>query len=107
MMVADSCVDASIIFENAMSKYIRIGIGMWPDDPFWVQVIDAIHQRSAEHSVELIPITRSNFYPCLTNDEQKALLEDIISQELDGIIGWCFPESLAETVLDMGVPIVH
>src|SRR5258706_3774772 len=90
-----------------MSNYIRLGIGMWPDDPFWVQVIEAIYQRGTEARVELIPITRSNFRLALTTDEKNALLEEIVSQELDVLIGWCFPEHLAETVLDMGTPIVH
>ena len=40
-------------------------------------------------------------------DEQNALFEDIISQELDVCLGWHLPEAMAHQVLDMGVPIVH
>jgi signal transduction histidine kinase/DNA-binding LacI/PurR family transcriptional regulator len=90
-----------------MSNQVRIGIGIGSGDVFWVQVNEAIYSRSMQHSVELIPIIRSNFSSALTSDERNALLEEIASQELDVVLGWSFPESLAYPVLDMGIPIVH
>jgi len=90
-----------------MSNHLRIGMGIGHGDVFWVQVQEAIYRRCAGHPVELIPIIRSSFFSALTVDEKNALLEEIAAQELDVLIGWSFPETLAYTVLDMGVPIVH
>src|SRR5436190_2345340 len=90
-----------------MFNYVRLGINTWPHDPFWVQVIEAIHQRCQECHVEPIPITRSTFGQTWTKDERTALVEEIVSQEFDVLLGWSFPESLAVSVLDKGIPIVH
>lgn len=90
-----------------MSECLRIGIGIGSGDAFWVQVNDAIYRRGSQHHVEFIPISHSSFFSAFTVDEQNALLEEIASQELDVLLGWSFPESLAYHVLDSGTPIVH
>src|SRR5262245_4671781 len=90
-----------------MANCLRIGIGIGSGDVFWVQVNEAIYRRSLQHPVELIPISRSNFFSAFTPDDRTALLEEIAAQELDVLLGWSFPESLTYAVLDMGVPIVH
>src|SRR6185503_15342153 len=81
-------------------------IGVEPTDAFWVQVVETIYQRCQKHPAELVSIYR-NLSSEANLDEQNALLEDIISQELDVCLGWHLPEAMAHQVLDMGVPIVH
>ena len=81
-------------------------MGVQPTDAFWLQIIETFHQRSQKHSAELITISSSASLES-NIDEQNALLEDIISQELDVWLGWHFPEALCHEVLNMGLPIVH
>ena len=40
-------------------------------------------------------------------EEETALYEELLAQDLDVVIGWGFPEDLARRVLGSGVPIVH
>ena len=89
-----------------MPQQIRIGIGVEPTDAFWVQVVETIYQRCQKKPAEFVSIFRG-LSPEANLDEQNALLEDIISQELDVCLGWHLPEAMAYQVLDMGVPIVH
>lgn len=90
-----------------MTDDLRFGIGIGADDVFWVQVNEALYQRSRQLPVKLIPINQIEYFTAFTLNEQHALLEEIVSQELDVLLGWSFSESLAHTVLNMGVPIVH
>src|SRR5688572_28545904 len=90
-----------------MMENLRVGLGIGTADAFWVQVAEAIYQRSLQHPVELIPFNQSSFFSVTTADEKNALLEEIDSQEVDVLLGWSFPEALAYHVLDMGIPIVH
>jgi signal transduction histidine kinase/AraC-like DNA-binding protein/ABC-type sugar transport system substrate-binding protein len=90
-----------------MENCLRVGLCIGTADAFWVQVTETIYQRSLQHPVELIPFNQSSFFSVTTNDEKNALLEEIVSQEVDVLLGWSFPEALAYPVLDMGIPIVH
>ncbi len=75
-------------------------------DPFWVQVLEATFRKAEELGLDLISIDAD--LPLLpSGEEETALYEELIAQELDAVIGWGFPEDVGRRVLASGVPIVH
>src|SRR5688500_7064030 len=90
-----------------MARTLRIGLNIFPVDPFWVEVIEAATQRAQQLGLELIPISANawGFQP-LSDDERIALVEEILGQGVDAVIGWNMSEALADRVLDAGVPII-
>ncbi len=90
-----------------MSTQLRIGLCMAFGDAFWVEVREAFDRRSKQIPLQIVSITTANFPLDPSPDEQHSILEEIISQELDVIFGWNFPEQMAHPLLDMGLPIVH
>jgi signal transduction histidine kinase/AraC-like DNA-binding protein len=90
-----------------MARIPRIGLFYGPSiDPFWVQVLEAIYQKAHELGADLIAID-SDLPPWPSGEEETALYEELLAQDLDVVIGWGFPEDLARQVLVSGVPIVH
>jgi len=91
-----------------VARHARLGLCL-PEgehDPFWVQVYEAIYKRSQTLPVELI-VLHTGSGGTLSEREQLALLEDIVAQELDVLIGWPFPEARAHAFLESGLAIVH
>jgi signal transduction histidine kinase/AraC-like DNA-binding protein/ABC-type sugar transport system substrate-binding protein len=87
---------------------LRVGFNIGPSDPFWVEVREAAYQRAQQVGLELIPINTNDYSPILSDEEQTTLIEELLGQDLDALIGWLdFPEDLAYHFLDAGVPIVH
>ena len=85
----------------------RIGLFFGPSmDPFWVQVLEAIYQKAEDLGLDLIAID-SDLPPFPSGEEETALYEELLAQDLDIVIGWGFTEDLARRVLTSGVPIVH
>src|SRR5689334_19246859 len=85
----------------------RIGLFFGPSmDPFWVQVLEAIYQKAADLELDLIAID-SDLPPFPSGDEETALYEELLAQDLDVVIGWGFTTELARRILSSGVPIVH
>src|SRR4029453_6548152 len=90
-----------------MSPIPRIGLFFGPSmDPFWVQVLEAIYQKAEDLGLDLIAID-SDLPPLPSGEEETALYEELLAQDLDIVIGWGFTEDLARRVLTAGVPIVH
>src|SRR5215468_5268846 len=90
-----------------MLAHLRIGACMEPIDAFWVQVREAFYQRSKQIALEIVPIGNEDFPHYPSPEEQRSILEEIMSQELDVLVGWTFPEQMAYPLLDAGLPIVH
>jgi hypothetical protein len=68
-------------------------------------VVEAIHQKAHELQIDLIAIDSE--LPALpSRDEETALYEELIAQDLDVVIGSGFPADLTRRVLATGVPIV-
>jgi signal transduction histidine kinase/AraC-like DNA-binding protein/ABC-type sugar transport system substrate-binding protein len=83
----------------------RIGTQIWPNDPFWVQVQEAIQQGAQQHAVELVALVIEN--PDQPSDEELVrLVEEILAQDLDVLIGWNLSSRLARRILDSGLAIV-
>jgi signal transduction histidine kinase/AraC-like DNA-binding protein len=85
----------------------RIGLFFGPSmDPFWVQVLEAIYQKAEDVGLDLIAID-SELPLIPSGEEETALYEELLAQDLDVVIGWGFTEALVRRVLASGVPIVH
>ena len=89
-----------------MPYALRIGTQIWPDDPFWVQVQEAIRQRAGQLAVDLVSIVIENL-EMRSEEEQVTSAEELLAQDLDALIGWNLPEHFARQLLDSGLSIVH
>src|SRR5712692_1677896 len=89
-----------------MSTQLRFGLCLEPTDAFWVEIREAVFRRGKEAALEIVPIKSFFFDPNPSTDEQRSVLDEIASQELDVMIGWHFPEHMDYPLLNMGIPIV-
>ncbi len=85
-------------------EIIRVGFGLVPGDPFWVQVREAIEQRAETLGITLIPITVPTTIP--SSDLYLRFLEDLKAQEIGALISHVVPDSLMTAILDSGLPII-
>jgi signal transduction histidine kinase/AraC-like DNA-binding protein/ABC-type sugar transport system substrate-binding protein len=85
----------------------RIGFNISPSEPYWVQVREAVLQRAQELALDLIPINTEDYPQILSDEDQMALVEEILNQDFDVIIGWEFPHAPAHQIMQAGVPIIH
>ena len=90
-----------------MSHSPRIGLNISPSEPYWVQVREAALQRAQELAIDLIPINTEDYPQILSDENQMTLVEEILGQDLDVIIGWEFSHAPAYRILQAGVPIIH
>jgi ABC-type sugar transport system substrate-binding protein len=89
-----------------MTIPIRLGLQIGSIDPFWVLVREAIYERANQLALDLVPIDIER--PALLSlEQQTALFEEILAQELNGMICWDWPTELANRVLNHAIPIVH
>jgi signal transduction histidine kinase/AraC-like DNA-binding protein/ABC-type sugar transport system substrate-binding protein/DNA-binding response OmpR family regulator len=89
-----------------MRDALRIGTQIWPDDPFWVQVREAIHLRAEQLGVELVPIEREALER-LTPETQLDVLEELLALDLHALIGWSLNDVLVSEVLAANLPVIH
>jgi signal transduction histidine kinase/ABC-type sugar transport system substrate-binding protein/AraC-like DNA-binding protein len=83
----------------------RIGMQVWPADPFWVQVQAAIEQRAEQLAVELVALVIANSDQP-SDEELMRLVEEVLAQDLDALIGWNLSNRFAQRILDSGLAIV-
>jgi signal transduction histidine kinase/AraC-like DNA-binding protein/DNA-binding response OmpR family regulator/ABC-type sugar transport system substrate-binding protein len=87
-----------------MSNVLRIGAAIDPNDPYWAQVREATHARAKELALDLVSI---NLIPePLSQEEQMALLEELLALELDALIAWALPNDLALQISQYSIPLV-
>ncbi|MCG8349578.1 MAG: substrate-binding domain-containing protein [Chloroflexales bacterium] len=89
-----------------MSRTLRIGIHIWPEDPFWVQVREAIRQRAQQRAVDFVSIT-VNTIDAHSDEEQISFAEEVLAQNLDCLISWRLFERTASRILEADLPVVH
>ncbi|MFL7791831.1 MAG: ATP-binding protein [Anaerolineae bacterium] len=87
-----------------MSNVLRIGAAIDPNDPYWAQVREATHARAKELALDLVSI--SLIPEPLSQEEQMALLEELLALELDALIAWALPDDLALYISQYGIPLV-
>lgn len=83
---------------------IRIGFGLVPGDPFWVQVREAVQQRADTLGLELIPLTVPR--TALSDDTYLRFLDDLKAQEIGALISHVVDDSLMLAILGAGTPII-
>lgn len=89
-----------------MSKAIRIGLHITPDDPYWVLVRETIFQNAEKSNIYLISMDVPNFAG-LPETAQTSWLEELQAQELDALISKDLNEALSNQVLTLGIPIIY
>ncbi|MFN2272517.1 MAG: ATP-binding protein [Anaerolineae bacterium] len=87
-----------------MPNILRIGAAIDPNDPYWVQVREATHVRAKELALDLVSI--SLMPEPLSQEEQLALLEELLALELSALIAWSLPDSLVLYISQYGIPLV-
>src|SRR5579859_8253146 len=90
-----------------MSTQLRFGICIEPSDAFWVQIREEIFRRGKEEGLEILPIYSGGYPLNPSPDQQRSFFEELISQELDVLFGWTYPEQMAYPLLESGLAIVH
>jgi signal transduction histidine kinase/AraC-like DNA-binding protein len=83
----------------------RIGCNIQLNDAFWVQLREAVYQRAQQLGLNLVPFYRD--FSRLSGEAQDALVEELLAQDLDALIGWDLPDGLIERILDAGLPVLH
>jgi signal transduction histidine kinase/ABC-type sugar transport system substrate-binding protein/AraC-like DNA-binding protein len=90
-----------------MARAFRIGSQIGPYDPFWVQVREAVLQKAQQLGLQLVPIEIAGRPNSLTPEEQISVVEELLSQELDALICWYFPEKMIQQILARGLPVIY
>ncbi len=89
-----------------MVHAFRIGVAIDPHDPYWAQVREAAYATAQNLSLELVSINLVDYPEALSDEEQIALLEELLALELDALIAWALPEDLAYRIVQLGLPVV-
>ncbi len=90
-----------------MSRTFHIGFNTDRGDPFWILVEEAIYRKAQQLPVNLVRFHTDDHLRPLAEDERIVLVEELLAQQFDVLIGWQWPEDLAYQVLEAGLPIVH
>ncbi len=89
-----------------MSHIVRIGCQIGSYDPFWVQVREAIYQKSQQLNIILVPIEIADMPATLSTEEQASLVDEFLAEDLGALICWNLPENMIHRLLDFGLPII-
>ncbi|MFN8468168.1 MAG: helix-turn-helix domain-containing protein [Caldilineaceae bacterium] len=90
-----------------MSRDLVVGLCDPGNDPFWLQVKDAIYQTARRLGIQLVPIDSSVPGDAQGPAAQLAVVEELLALELHAVVNWGWPEQLALPVLEAGLPIIH
>ncbi|MFN8455767.1 MAG: hypothetical protein U0401_14055 [Anaerolineae bacterium] len=71
------------IYNVLMTHPFRVGLTIYPADPYWVQVREAVYEKAQEKALELFSINLVDYPQMVTDLEQMALLEELQALELD------------------------
>ncbi len=89
-----------------MTHTLRIGVAIDSHDPYWAQVREAAYAQAQALSLDLVSINLVDYPETLVEDEQIALLEELLALELDALIARTLPEDLIYRILQLGMPLV-
>jgi hypothetical protein len=83
---------------------VRVGFGLRPGEPFWVQVCKSVQQRAHELDITLVPVTLPDF---LRADESIIdTIEKLKAQELGALILHVLPDRFLLAILNEGLPVI-
>ena len=83
---------------------VRVGFGLRPGDPFWVQVRESVQQRAQELDLTLVPVTLPEF--TYADDSIIDAIEELKAQEVGALIMHVLPEQFLLAILNEGLPVV-
>lgn len=83
---------------------VRVGFGLRPGDPFWVQVRESVQQRAQELDITLVPVTLPDFPEA--DDSIIGTIEELKAQELGALIMHVLPDPFLLAILNEGLPII-
>src|SRR5687767_11625832 len=89
-----------------MTKALRIGLDLAPDDPYWVLVREAIYQSAEKCAIHLVSADAYSRRE-LTDQERISWIDELLALELDALISKDLPEELCMQVLNSGLPIIY
>jgi signal transduction histidine kinase/AraC-like DNA-binding protein/DNA-binding LacI/PurR family transcriptional regulator len=89
-----------------MTKALRIGLHLAPDDPYWVLVREAIYQSAEKCGIHLVSAEAYSRRE-LTDQERIHWIDELLGLELDVLISKDLPEQLCLQVLDSGLPMIY
>ena len=87
-----------------MARSVRLGVQMIPDDPFWVLANLTIEQKARQLGVELIQFDIDNVETQPL--DYTAIVEDLLSQEIDALIVLEIPKPLFQRIKEKNIPVV-
>lgn len=90
-----------------MPHIFRFGVQFDLTDPFWVQVHEAVLQTANRLGVHIVPldINSSDTYT-MSPEEQLGLVEEFTAQAIDAFICQGLPDTLAQRILHLNLPII-
>jgi len=89
-----------------MTKALRIGLDLAPDDPYWVLVREAIYQSAEKCAIHLVSADAYSRRE-LTVQERISWIDELLALELDALISKDLPKQLCVQVLDSGLPMIY
>lgn len=87
-----------------MSKKIRVGLQIIPDETFSIQVGIAIEQEAQQANVELVPVDISPVE--VSGLDYADVLEQLLAQELDSLIILELPQPLIKLIVQNNIQII-
>ena len=89
-----------------MHSGVRIGARIGSADPYWVQLREAVLQRSQQMELELLSIDLGSTMS-LSADEQLTLVDELLAYNLDALICSYLPEEVTVALLQHGLPVIQ
>lgn len=91
---------------GSLRQTTRVGFGLRPGDPFWVQVRESVQQRAQELEMVLVPIALPDSQDPFDNNNILAVIDELKAHELGALITHVLPPALMRAVLNEGISIV-
>ncbi len=85
----------------------RIGVWVYPGDPFWIQTYEAIQRTSGQIGAELVAFDYAETFTLARTFNPYPIAEEILSHQLDALIVTVMPRTVTKMLLNAGVPIVQ
>ena len=76
------------------------------NDPYWGQVLEGMYQSAQKLGVNLVDLYENLPYTP-SADEETALLDELLAQNIDLLIDWGMPNNVTMALLDAGMTLVN
>jgi ABC-type sugar transport system substrate-binding protein len=85
----------------------RLGVATIPNDPYWVQVREAVYRGVQQCGAELVPLEMVGSLQATTTLDSSTLAEEILAQSLDALICVDLPPGVVERLLASQLPVIQ